>query len=77
VYEMSMTEEQARLAKRLERLGFTKGNQITLYGEIFELVGEPIVMSDSVVLVDATEKKSGLSRRVRIPLPIVNMARSA
>lgn len=72
-----MTEEQARLAKRLERLGFTKGNQITLYGEIFELVGEPIVMSDSVVLVDATEKKSGLSRRVRIPLPIVNMARSA
>ena len=48
-----------------------------LYGEVFELVGEPIVVADNVVLVDTTEKKSGLSRRVRIPLPIVHMARAA
>ncbi len=45
-----------------------------LYGEVFEFVGEPIVVADDVVLVDATEKKSGQQRRVRIPLPIVNMA---
>jgi hypothetical protein len=48
-----------------------------LYGEIFEVVSEPILMADNVVLVDATEMKSGLSRRVRIPLPIVNMASAA
>jgi hypothetical protein len=48
-----------------------------LYGEVFEFVSEPIVMADNVVLVDATEKRSGQSRRVRIPLPIVHMANGA
>ena len=69
-----MTEKQFNLAARLIRLGFTKGNQMKLYGEVFEFVSEPIVMADNVVLVDATEKRSGQSRRVRIPLPIVHMA---
>jgi hypothetical protein len=72
-----MTEKQDNLSARLKRLGFTKGNQMKLYGEVFELVSEPILMADNVVLVDATEKKSGMSRRVRIPLPIVNMASAA
>lgn len=58
-------------------MGFTKGNQVKLYGEVFELVSEPIFMADSIVLVDATERKSGQLRRVRIPLPIVNMASAA
>jgi len=69
-----MTEKQVRLCARLKRLGFTQGNQMKLYGEVFEVHSEPIVMADSVVLVDAVEKKSGQLRRVRIPLPIVNMA---
>ncbi len=72
-----MTEKQINLSARLKRLGFTKGYQIKLYGEVFELVSEPILMADNVVLVDAVERKSGLSRRVRIPLPIVNMASAA
>lgn len=45
-----------------------------LYGQEFELVGEPIVMGDNLVFVDAIEKKSGQLRRVRIPLTTVNMA---
>ncbi len=45
-----------------------------LYGETFEVLSEPIVMADNLVILDATEKKSGQLRRVRIPLPIVNMA---
>jgi hypothetical protein len=72
-----MTEKQINLSARLKRLGFTKGNQVKLYGEVFELVSEPIFMADSIVLVDATERKSGQLRRVRIPLPIVNMASAA
>ena len=72
-----MTEKQINLFARLQRLGFTKGNQMKLYGEVFQLVSEPILLADNVVLVDATEAKSGLSRRVRIPLPIVNMASAA
>jgi hypothetical protein len=69
-----MTEKQISLCTSLKRLGFTQGNQMKLYGEVFELLSEPIVMADNLVLVDAAEKKSGQLRRVRIPLPIVNMA---
>jgi hypothetical protein len=69
-----MTERQADLSTHLKRLGFTRGNQMTLYGEVFEFLSEPIVLTDNVVFVDATERKTGQTRRVRIPLPIVNMA---
>jgi hypothetical protein len=69
-----MTEKHAALSARLKRLGFTRGNRMKLYGEVFEFVSEPIVMTDDVVLLDATERTTGLVRRVRIPLPIVNMA---
>ena len=40
---------------RLKRLGFAKGNQLKLFGEVFEVVGEPILMADEVVLLDATD----------------------
>jgi len=69
-----MTEKHLNLSTRLKRLGFTQGNQMKLYGEVFEFLSEPIVMTDNVVLLDATEKRTGQTRRVRIPLPIVNMA---
>ena len=69
-----MTNIQTRLSERLKRLGFSRENQIRLYGAQFELVGDPVVMSDNVVFVDAVEQKSGQLRRVRIPLNIVRMA---
>lgn len=75
--DLHMTEKQANLSQRLKSLGFTKGHQMRLYGEVFDLVGEPIFVSDNVVLVDATERKTGQSRVVPLPLPIVNMARAA
>lgn len=46
-----------------------------LYGENFEFLSEPIVMTDDVVLMDAAVTKTGQTRRVRVPLPIVTMAR--
>lgn len=72
-----MTEKQMNLSVRLKRLGFTKGNQMKHFGKVFEVVSEPILMADNVVLVDATERQSGELRRVRIPLPIVNMANAS
>jgi hypothetical protein len=45
-----------------------------LYGEKFEVAGEPIVVTDELVLVDAVESKSGQLKRIRIPLPILKMA---
>jgi hypothetical protein len=43
-------------------------HQMKLYGQEFELLGEPVVMGDSLVLVDAIEKRLGQLRRVRIPI---------
>ena len=45
-----------------------------LYGENFEIAGEPIVISDDEVLVDAIEVKSRTVKRMRIPLPALKMA---
>jgi hypothetical protein len=70
-----MTATQIHLCERLKQLGFSRQSQIRLYGSQFELLGDPLVISDHVVLVDAVEKKSGQSWRVRIPLNIVKMAR--
>jgi hypothetical protein len=69
-----MTATQIDLCERLKQLGFSRERQIRLYGSQFELVGDPLVVSDDVVFVDAVERKSGESCRVRIPLNIVKMA---
>ena len=47
-----------------------------LYGEEFQFLSDPIVMPDGAVFVDALEKRSHQTRRVRVPLPIVNMAKT-
>lgn len=72
-----MTDKQVNLYQRLQRLGFTRGTQMRLYGEIFDFQSEPIVLTDDVVLVDAKEKKSGQTRRVRVPLPLIHMAKAS
>lgn len=69
-----MTSTQIHLCERLKRLGFSRDNQIKLYGSQFEVVSDPLVMSDEVVFVDAVDQKSGQRRRVRIPLTVVKMA---
>ena len=50
-----MTSVQIHLCERLKQLGFSRNNQIKLYGAQFELVGDPLVISDDVVFVDALE----------------------
>lgn len=70
-----MTAAHTYLYERLKRLGFTREKQIRLYGSQFEVVSDPVVLSDTVVFVDAVEQRSGEHRRVRIPLTIVQMAR--
>ena len=51
-----MTATQIALFNRLKWLGFRPGNQMKLYGETFEFLSKPIVMTDNVVLLDAIEK---------------------
>jgi hypothetical protein len=68
-----VTKKQSILCERLKQLGFAQEQQVKLYGEIFELVSDPIILGDHLVFVDAIEKRSGQLRRVRIPLTIVSM----
>jgi hypothetical protein len=69
-----MTTREIRTCERLKRLGFTRQNQVKLYGSQFELVSDPLIVDNDLVFVDAVEQKSGELRRVRIPLMIVRMA---
>jgi len=65
---------QPSLTARLKKLGFVLGNQMRLYGEKFEIAGEPIIISDEEVLVDAIEVKSQTVKRMRIPLTVLKIA---
>ena len=70
-----MTKEQLTLCEAIKRLGYAQNNQVRLYGEVFDLVSDPVSVGDNFVFVDAVERKSGHVRRVGIPPTIVQMAR--
>jgi len=63
------------LCETIKRLGYAQDNQVRLYGEVFDLVSDPVSVGENLVFVDALEQKSGQLRRVRIPSSIVQMAR--
>src|SRR5437867_6037296 len=56
-------------------LGYAQNNQVRLYGEVFDLVSDPVSVGENFVFVDGLERKLGHLRRVRIPSTIVEMAR--
>jgi hypothetical protein len=62
------------LSNTLKRLGYANDDRIKLYGKEFRLLDDPVVMTDSLVFVDAVETQSGRAMRLRIPINIVNMA---
>ena len=70
-----MTSQPRTLSVRLRGLGFAQGNQMKLYGQSYQVDGEPMVVTDDLVLVDAIEMKSGERKRIRIPLPVLKMAK--
>jgi hypothetical protein len=48
---------------------------VKLYGEVFDLVSDPVSVGETLVFIDGMERKSGHVRRVGIPRTIVNMAK--
>ncbi len=70
-----MTQQQVALCERLKRLGYEKNKQLRMYGQDFDLISDPITIGEHLYVVDAIERKSKNLRRVRIPLPVINMAR--
>src|SRR5947207_2609068 len=63
------------LCETIKRLGYAQNNQVRLYGEVFDLVSDPVSVGENFVFVDALEQKSGQVMRVRIPPTIVQIAR--
>ena len=62
------------LCETIKRLGYAQNNQVRLYGEVFELVSDPVSVGENFVFVDALEQKSGqkTSRSVgEQPTPII------
>ena len=71
-----MSVRHAILCAKLKQLGFTQKNQMRLYGQEFQFLSDPMVMPDGTVFLEALEKRSRQTRRIRVPLPIVSMADS-
>jgi hypothetical protein len=66
---------QPSLSETLKRFGYSRNNQVRLYGQVFDLMSDPVEVSENFVFVDGLERKSGQLRRVRIPRTIIQMAR--
>jgi hypothetical protein len=72
--EHSGRNQPDTLCEKVKLLGYAQNNQVRLYGEIFDLVSDPVSVGDNFVFVDALDR-NGQFRRVRIPRTIVQMAR--
>ena len=68
---------QIHLRERLKQFEFSRDHRIRLYGSQFELVGEPLVISENVVFVDAVECESRQFCRARIPLNILTQQKKS
>jgi hypothetical protein len=60
------------VGERLKALGYARLNRIRMYGEEFDLASDPIPQENGFA-IEAVSRKSGLARRVRIPLSILRM----
>lgn len=73
--EWSRGRKRPSVCESLKRLGYARDSQVRLYGQIFDLLSDPVEISENLVFVDAVERTSGQFRRVRIPRTIIQIAR--
>lgn len=74
--ERPVRKQRENLCQTIKRLGYAQENQVVLYGEVFDLLSNPVSVGTDLVFVDALERSSGRVRRVRIPPAIVQRART-
>ena len=70
-----MTTMHTSLCERLKQLGYAKNKPLRMYGEDFDLLSDPRVVEEHLIVVDAVARKSGALRRLSIPLSVVQMIR--
>lgn len=65
-------DKHAIICEKLRKLGYTSERRIKLYGEELRLTSNPI--SDGFGFsVEAIAIKSGKVKRIRLPLPVVDV----
>lgn len=75
MYSSHVIAERLRnIFNLLKELGYASQNHVKLYGQEVWLANDPVAMTETLVLVDAIETKSGRTLRLRIPLNVVNKA---
>jgi hypothetical protein len=67
---MTSNQETIFVCSRLQHLGFACGHRAKLYGEEFEFTSDPI-LEEQGYCIEGLARRSGDSRRVPIPLPVV------
>jgi hypothetical protein len=66
--------QDAELCERLKALGYAHRNRIRIDGEEFDLTSHPM-RDENGFAIEAISRKSGIARRLRIPLSILQMIR--
>jgi len=69
-----MQNEQL-ICERIRQLGFARYKEVKLYGEVFELTADPVADENDSIFVAVRERRSGRTRRLPIPINIVEMAK--
>lgn len=68
-----MTRKQVVACEKLKKIGYSKGKRIRIYGQEFDLISDPVTQHEETIFVEGIERRSGETRQIRIPLPIVRM----
>ncbi len=66
------SSRDTELCERLKSLGYAQRNRIRMYGEEFDLTSNPLP-DENGFAIEAISRKSGIARRLRIPLSILQM----
>lgn len=70
-----MTKKQLLLVENVRRMGFKADQRVSLYGHTYDLISEPILVRD-LVLIDAIDCVTRELRRIRLPEQLVRRAKN-
>lgn len=63
------------MCQKLIRLGFGRLKRVRLYGQELQLVSDPFPDREGKIAVEAKERSASVTRIIRLPLPVVQVAR--
>jgi hypothetical protein len=65
-------QREDEICAKLIALGYAKHKRIRMYGEEFDLISDPVA-DENGFAIEAVSRKSGATRKLRIPLSVLRM----